>query len=293
MMAMAARDPSSPPPSGRRRVPLWQAVLEAGLAEGEAAARALILAGQVLVDGQRIDKPGTPVRPGQNVQVRGVRAFASRGGYKLQAALEHFRVQVRDRVALDAGASTGGFTDCLLQWGAARVYAVDIGYGQLLGRLRQDPRVVNLERTHLRDVGPGLDPLPTLVTLDLSYLPLAAAWRMIDRWLPAGGEVIALVKPLFEVDDPLARRTGRIEGTAPYVAVLRRLVADAEALGWSVLGCMASPLRGSGGTVEFLLYLLRQPGRSAALDLQGLVQAALNAAGGALDPPAGALRASR
>ncbi len=250
--------------------------MDQGLAPSEREARALCLSGDVLVAGQRVDKAGTPVDPVVPIRLRGQRPYASRGGEKLAFALRHFAVDVSGCVALDCGASTGGFTDCLLRHGAARVYAVDAGFGQLLGRLRQDPRVVNLERTNLGEVGPDrLDPLPSVVTLDLSYLPLAEAWRIVGGWLPAGADVISLVKPLFEVDDPAARRTGRIRGDADYLAVLERLVGGCAGLGWSARAVAASPLRGSQGTVEFLLYTHAHPGPDLpAGDLEAAVRAA-------------------
>ena len=268
-----------------RRIPIWQALCEAGLANSAARARALILAGQVLADDRPVPNAGTLVPPGAVIRVRGLHAYASRGGHKLEAALRECEVDPTDRVALDAGASTGGFTDCLLQHGVRRVYAVDVGYGQLLGRLRQDPRVVNLERTNLADVASlHLDPAPTLVTLDLSYLALHEAWRLVRRWLPEGSDVISLVKPLFEIDDAEARRTGRISGHQPYVDILTRLARSAEDLGWSVLRVMPSPIRGSHDTLEFLLHSRAQPGLSPVLDLALVVASAFTPADATIDP---------
>ncbi len=269
-----------------RRVPIWQALCEAGLADSEARARALVLAGQVLVDDRPVPHAGTLVPATVAIRVRGLRAYASRGGHKLDAALRGFGLDVSGRVALDAGASTGGFTDCLLQHGVARVYAVDAGYGQLLGRLRQDPRVVNLERTNLADVSAHiLQPAPTLVTLDLSYLPLREAWRLIQAWLPPGSDVISLIKPLFEVDDAEARRTGRIIGHQPYVDILARLARAAEGLGWSVLGVMSSPIRGSHDTLEFLLHLRAQYGLQSTQDIKTVVEKAFRPEAARVGPP--------
>lgn len=261
---------------------LWQALLDRGLARSEAEARALIMAGKVLVDDQRLDKAGVRVAPDAAIRLRGIKAYASRGGDKLHAALRRFAIAVHGRVALDAGASTGGFTDCLLAHGAARVYAVDVGYGQLVGRLRQDPRVVVMERTNLAEVPTELDPRPTLVTLDLSYLPLATAWRIVARWLPAGSDVVSLIKPLFEVDDAEARRTGRIRDARSYGALLERLLADTAAIGWSVAGLIASPVRGSHGTLEFFLHARHAPPATTPVHLPSpvaVVAEALSAAG--------------
>ena len=271
-----------------RRVPIWQAMCDAGLADSEARARALILAGQVLVHDRPVPHAGTLVPPDAPIRVRGVREYASRGGHKLEAALREFAVDAAGRVALDAGASTGGFTDCLLQHGARRVYAVDVGYGQLLGRLRQDPRVVNFERTNLAQVGMlALDPAPTLVTLDLSYLSLAEAWRLVRSWLPDSGDVISLVKPLFEIDDAEARRTGRIVGQQPYVDILGRLARTADDLGWSVLGGIPSPIRGSHDTLEFLLHVRAERGLTEAFDPTAVVAAGVMPEGAGTAPRSG------
>jgi 23S rRNA (cytidine1920-2'-O)/16S rRNA (cytidine1409-2'-O)-methyltransferase len=245
----------------KSRVPLWRALLQQGVAASEREARALCLTGDVVVDGLRVDKAGALVDPAAAIRIRGRRPYASRGGEKLEFALQRFGVDPSGRVALDCGASTGGFTDCLLHHGAARIYAVDVGWGQLLGRLRQDLRVVNLERTNLAAVGREvLDPLPSLVTLDLSYLPLAEAWRLIAAWAERNTDVISLVKPLFEVDDAEARRSGRIANGAAYTAVLTRLGECLAMLGWTACGVAASPLRGGHGTVEFLVHARVGPG---------------------------------
>jgi 23S rRNA (cytidine1920-2'-O)/16S rRNA (cytidine1409-2'-O)-methyltransferase len=267
---------------------LWRALLDRGLARSEAEARALVMAGKVLVDDRRLDKAGARIAPDAAIRLRGVKAYASRGGEKLHAALDRLAIAVPGRVALDAGASTGGFTDCLLAHGAARVYAVDVGYGQLVGRLRQDPRVVVMERTNLAEVPTALEPRPTLVTLDLSYLPLATAWRIVARWLPAGGDVVSLVKPLFEVDNAEARRTGRIPAACEYVALLERLLADTAAMGWSAAGLIASPVRGSRGTLEFFLHARRAPPATTPTHLPppaAVVAEALSAAGEAASRP--------
>ncbi len=249
---------------GRKR-PLAALLVERGEFATADEARRWIMAGQVLVDGQRVDKPGTPVPTDADLTVRGRRRFVSRGGYKLAAALDGFAVPVAGRVALDSGASTGGFTDCLLQRGAALVYAVDVGYGQLAGSLRANPRVRNLERTNLGDLRPDLlDPRPTLVTLDLSYLSLTAAVALAADLLAPGGDgaVLALFKPLFEVDDPEARRTGRVEHPAVLVAALRTVLEAGQRAGLAPLGAIKLALRPRHGVNEFVLHLGRDPDRA-------------------------------
>src|SRR5712691_9338213 len=184
-----------------RKSQLAALLVERGIFEHEEEARRWIMAGQVLVNEQRIDKPGMPVRADAQIRVRGRHRYASRGGYKLETALEHFGVSGAGQIALDCGASTGGFTDCLIQHGAALVYAVEVGYGQLVGRLQQHPRVRNIERTNLGDLHPAqLDPRPTLISLDLSYLSLTQALPLAAPLLTPGGRILALFKPLFEVE---------------------------------------------------------------------------------------------
>jgi 23S rRNA (cytidine1920-2'-O)/16S rRNA (cytidine1409-2'-O)-methyltransferase len=260
---------SVPPPTGAadhrraRKRPLAALLVERGLFDAEDEARRWVMAGQVLVDGHRVDKPGTPVPTGALLHVRGQRRYASRGGYKLAAALDHFAVPVAGRVALDCGASTGGFTDCLLQRGVALVYAVEAGYGQLAGRLRLDPRVRNMERTNLGDLSPAaLDPAPTLITLDLSYLSLTAALPLAAALLVPSGDVLALLKPLFEVDDPTAGRTGRVSDPRLLVRALRRVLDAGQGAGLATLGTAKLALRPRYGVAEFFVHLASGTGRA-------------------------------
>jgi 23S rRNA (cytidine1920-2'-O)/16S rRNA (cytidine1409-2'-O)-methyltransferase len=257
----------------KRRIPAWQLLIERGLAPDRRAAEALALTGRVVVAGGRLDKPGTPVAPDAEAYVRGEGRYASRGGEKLEAALDAFALDVRGRVAIDAGASTGGFTDCLLQRGAARVYAVDAGFGQLLGRLRADPRVVTLERTNIADLTTErLGCQPDLCTLDLSYLSLRDAWGYVLPLLAEAADLLCLVKPLFETSRTELRRTGRIEDPAVYREVLLDLGAAApRELG--LLGVTPSPVPLQHGVREFVLW-----GRQGALSAPpwaSLVEAAL------------------
>lgn len=234
------------------------------------------MAGQVLVNDQRFDKPGMRVPRDAAIRVRGRRRYVSRGGYKLEAALAHFGVNVAGRVALDCGASTGGFTDCLLQHGARQVYAVEAGHGQLAGSLQADPRVRNLERTNLGDPAlAALDPSPSLITLDLSYLSLAQALPLAAGILAPEGEVLALVKPLFEVESAEARRTGRVEDAALLVAVLRRVMDAGAQAGLAPLGVVKLALRPRHGVAEYVAHVARGGSRSAMVlsdaDLLGVV----------------------
>jgi len=251
-----------------RKCPLAALLVERGIFESADEAQRWVMAGQVLVNDQRIDKPGMLVQCDAMLRVRGRQRYASRGGYKLVAALEHFDVNVTGCVALDSGASTGGFTDCLLQHGAALVYAVEVGYGQLVGRLRADPRVRNLERTNLSDlISTALDPPPSLVTFDLSYLSLTKALSVAATLLAptinrgATGQVLALLKPLFEVESAEARRSGQVDDPALLVAALRRVLDAGATAGLVPLGAAKLALQPRHGVTEFFVFF----GRNANL----------------------------
>jgi 23S rRNA (cytidine1920-2'-O)/16S rRNA (cytidine1409-2'-O)-methyltransferase len=235
------------------------------------------MAGQVLVDNQPVTKAGTPISSEVQIRIRGNHKYVGKGGLKLEGALADFKVDVSGKVVLDAGASSGGFTDCLLRHGAARVYAVDAGYGALAGKLRADPRVVNLERTNIGALSrEQLDPLPSLATLDLSYLSLRKAIPLVADLMTSDGQIIGLVKPLFEVPDAQVRRTGRIDDSSVYVAVLQGLVEFAETSGLRVLDVTHSHLRGNKGTVEFFMLISKdRAAQPQAFDAATSVRAAM------------------
>jgi len=240
-------------------------LVEQGLAESRERARALILAGRVQVEGRRADKPGTPVAADARVEVEAPLPFVSRGGVKLRAALEAFGVRPAGRVALDVGASTGGFTDCLLQAGAARVYAVDVGFGQLDRRLRNDPRVVPLERTNIRHLTrDALTPAPDLGTIDASFISLTLILPVVAGLLDPPGEVVALVKPQFEVGKGQVGKGGVVRDPAKHRAVLLRIGGAARAARFDPRGVMGSPLLGPKGNREFLVHLIQGPTRHDA-----------------------------
>ena len=241
-----------------RKRPLAAMLAERGIFDSEDEARRWVMSGKVFVNGQRVDKPGMLVPGDAVLNVHDRRRYASRGGYKLEAALAHFHVTAAGRAVLDSGASTGGFTDCLLQHGATLVYAVEVGYGQLVGRLRADPRVRNLERTNLSDLAPAeLNPLPTLITLDLSYLSLTKALPIAAHLLGPEGEVLALLKPLFEVDSATARRTGHIDDSTLLIAALRQVLQAGVEADLVPLGATKLALRPRHGVAEFFVYFVR------------------------------------
>jgi 23S rRNA (cytidine1920-2'-O)/16S rRNA (cytidine1409-2'-O)-methyltransferase len=226
-------------------------VVERGLIESRAQAQRLIRAGLVRVAGQVSDKPGVRVAADSDITLQARPRFVSRGGEKLVAALERFGLDVAEIVAADVGASTGGFTDCLLQHGASRVYAIDVGYGQLAWRLRNDSRVIVMERTNAR----YLDRLPEavgLVTVDVSFISLGLILPVAVRWLGLGGQAVALIKPQFEAGRREVGKGGVVRDPAVHQRVLEQVLGTAAELDLGLRGLMPSPLRGPAGNVEFL-----------------------------------------
>jgi 23S rRNA (cytidine1920-2'-O)/16S rRNA (cytidine1409-2'-O)-methyltransferase len=240
-----------------RKERLDKLMVERGLAQSRERARSLILAGRVLVGDLVVDKPGTPVRSNLQIRLKGEDIpYVSRGGLKMARALEVFAVQVAGRIAIDVGASTGGFTDCLLQHGAALVYAVDVGYGQLAWKLRQDPRVVNMERTNIRHLQPGqLSRKPSLAVIDASFISLEKVLPATLALLADQAEIIALIKPQFEVGRGEVGKGGVVRDAAKHAAVIERIRLLAASLDCQVLGETESPILGPKGNREFLIWL--------------------------------------
>jgi 23S rRNA (cytidine1920-2'-O)/16S rRNA (cytidine1409-2'-O)-methyltransferase len=230
-----------------------------GLAESREQARSLILSGSVLVDGKKVEKAGAQVKQDAEIVLLGPTApYVSRGGIKLEAALDAFHLDVTGNVVIDVGASTGGFTDCLLQRGAARVYAVDVGYGQLAWRLRQDSRVIVLERRNIRTLPPEEIPEPAdLATIDVSFISLEKVIPAVVSFLKPQGEIVALVKPQFEVGKGEVGRGGIVRSPEKHQRVLDRIQNQAAAWGLRVGGSIPSPILGQKGNVEFLVYFKR------------------------------------
>jgi 23S rRNA (cytidine1920-2'-O)/16S rRNA (cytidine1409-2'-O)-methyltransferase len=226
-------------------------LVDRGLTEDSSLAQRLIRAGEVSVDGQLVDQPGTPVRTDADIALKTKSRFVSRGGEKLAAALECFPVDVTGEVTADIGASTGGFTDCLLQHGAAKVYAVDVGYGQLAWELRQDARVVVLERVNARYLA-ALPELVDVIVSDVSFISLRLVYATAVNWLKPGGAVISLIKPQFEAERADVGKGGVVRDPAAHKRVLEKVAADLTELGLGLRGLMVSPLLGPAGNVEFL-----------------------------------------
>jgi 23S rRNA (cytidine1920-2'-O)/16S rRNA (cytidine1409-2'-O)-methyltransferase len=235
-----------------------------GMVESRERARRLIMAGQVLVDGEVVDKPGTHVLTAASLTIKEAPAYVSRGGYKLEAALCAFAVDVSGQVVADVGASTGGFTDCLLQHGAARVYAIDVGYGQLAWSLRQNPRVVVLDRVnarYLRELPEAVD----LATADVSFISLKLVLPAIQQVLKPEGQVIALIKPQFEAGRQQVRKGGVVKDPAVHRAVLHDVLNWAWSENLFVRGLIVSPLRGPAGNVEFLAHFFLRLGEPSLI----------------------------
>jgi 23S rRNA (cytidine1920-2'-O)/16S rRNA (cytidine1409-2'-O)-methyltransferase len=230
---------------------------ERGLAPTRQRAQALIMAGSVRVDERPADKPGQLVSENQRVEVAGgALPYVSRGGLKLQAALEAYGLDIEGWVCLDVGASTGGFTDCLLQRGAGRIYAVDVGYGQMAWRLRQDPRVVVVERTNIRTIEPEKVPeLVDLITIDASFISLKLVVPAVLRFLKPGGRLLPLVKPQFEVGKGEVGKGGVVRDPAQHARVLAELARCFSDLGLSCSEPIPSPLLGPKGNREFFMLL--------------------------------------
>ena len=241
-------------------------VAERGLAPSREAARRMIMAGEVRVEGEIHDKPGARVARQAAIEVRQTPRFVSRGGDKLAAALAAFPVDVRDRVCADIGASTGGFTDCLLQHGAQRVYAIDVGYGQLDYRLRSDPRVVVMERTNARHVA-ALDEPVSLVVADVSFISLRYLLPVVRRWLAGPADLILLIKPQFEAGKGQVGKGGVVRDAGTHRRVLTDVLGAAQADGFAVGGLIRSPLKGPAGNTEFLVWLsVGRASQAAAVD---------------------------
>lgn len=244
-----------------------------GLAPSREKARAMIMAGEIQVAGAIIDKPGTRVAADAEIAARARPRFVSRGGEKLAAALEAFPVMVQGRVCADVGASTGGFTDALLQYGAAKVYAIDVGYGQIDYTLRQDTRVVVMERTNARYVEALPEPVE-LVSVDASFISLRLLLPVIKGWLAARADVLPLIKPQFEAGPQDVGKGGVVRDRAVHRRVLSEVLTFAHDLGFGIGGLIRSPLKGPAGNIEFVAWL-RQGDAGAQPPLDALIDAAL------------------
>lgn len=252
---------------------LDQRVFELGLSDSREKAKALIMAGSVYVDGQKQTKPGAPVLADASIEIKGDKLpFVSRGGLKLQKALEEFPIDPAGFVCVDCGASTGGFTDCLLQRGAKKVYAVDVGYGQLAWSLRCDERVVVMERTNARNLTPEMfSEKMDMAVMDMSFISLRLVLPAIRALLAPGGQAVCLVKPQFEAGREKVGKKGVVRDPAVHREVLEDFIAALGPMGFSLAGLTFSPVRGPEGNIEYLAWLQTE-GESVAADCGDIVR---------------------
>lgn len=258
-----------------KKVRLDQLVFDLGYTDSRERAKTTIMSGHVFVNGQRADKPGMPVAPDAAVEVRGdALPFVSRGGFKLDKALKVFPVDPDGKVCIDCGASTGGFTDVLLQHGAARVYAVDVGYGQLAWKLRNDERVINLERTNLRYVTEEQIPEPAdLAVMDVSFISIKLVLPAVKRLLKPDADLICLIKPQFEAGREEVGKKGVVRDERVHKEVVNGILQFAPTVGLSVMGLDFSPVKGPEGNIEYICYMKNGEHTAPAPDVDAVVSA--------------------
>jgi 23S rRNA (cytidine1920-2'-O)/16S rRNA (cytidine1409-2'-O)-methyltransferase len=236
---------------------LDRVLIKKGIAKSRERAKALIMEGKILVGGVPVYKAGTLIDPSACIEIKGHDIpYVSRGGLKLEGALREFNLDVSGKIVIDVGASTGGFTDCLLKSGATRVYAVDVGYGQLDWSLRNDPRVVPIERTNIRYMDKSeLPEKVDLATIDVSFISLLKVVPKVMEFLKEGGEIVALVKPQFEAGRKEVEKGGIIRNEKKRLQVLNKVIDGLKELGLEVKGVCTSPIKGQRGNVEYFVYL--------------------------------------
>ena len=241
-------------------------LVKRGLAETREKAKTTLMAGLVLVNGQKIDKAGTMVKEDAELRVLGdAIPYVSRGGLKLEKAMETFNINMEGKVVADIGASTGGFTDCALQRGAAKVFAIDVGYGQLAWKLRSDSRVVNMERTNIRYVRPeDIGELLDFASIDVAFISLTKVLEPAKALLKDTGEIVALIKPQFEAGRGNVGKKGVVRDPEVHRSVIREVIDYSREIGFSPVGLTFSPIKGPEGNIEYLVHLL-QSGESSAL----------------------------
>ncbi len=241
-------------------------LVERRLADSREKAKAIIMTGNVFVNGQREDKAGTTFDEEKaSIQIKGhTMKYVSRGGYKLEKAIEVFGVDVRDKVCMDIGSSTGGFTDCMLQNGAVKVFAVDVGRGQLDWKLRQDERVVSMEKTNIRYVTPeDIGEAVAFASVDVSFISLALVLPAARNLLTEDGHMVCLIKPQFEAGREKVGKKGVVRDKAVHIEVIEKVIGIADRLHFKVLGLDYSPIKGPEGNIEYLIYLEKRPENEA------------------------------
>ncbi len=242
-----------------KKIRLDVAVFEKGYAPSREKAKAIIMAGQVYVNNQKVDKVGTQIKEDDTLEVRGkTLAYVSRGGLKLEKAMKQFPIALQEKICMDVGASTGGFTDCMLQNGAIRVYSIDVGYGQLAWKLRTDERVVNLERTNFRYV--TREQIPDEIdfsSVDVSFISLKHILPVLSKLLKKDGQAVCLIKPQFEAGKEKVGKKGVVRDLDVHVEVVENVINMAVENGFSVMGLDFSPIKGPEGNIEYLVFLVK------------------------------------
>lgn len=244
-------------------------LVKRNLAQSREKAKAIIMSGVVYVDGQKEDKAGTVFEDTADIQVKGnTLPYVSRGGLKLEKAVNVFGVDVAGKICMDVGASTGGFTDCMLKNGAVKVYAVDVGRGQLDWKLREDERVICMEKTNIRYVTPeDVADKIQFASIDVSFISLTRVLGPVRDLLTEDGQVVCLIKPQFEAGREKVGKKGVVREKSTHLEVIRKVMAYAESIGFSLLNLDYSPIKGPEGNIEYLLYLKKQPEVDSLLGL--------------------------
>lgn len=251
-----------------------------GLTDSREKASSQVMSGIVYVNGIKVDKPGTRFPEESNIEIRGnALPYVSRGGLKIEKAFREFNIEVKDKVALDIGASTGGFTDCMLQNGAAKIYAIDVGYGQLAWKLRTDIRVVCMERTNIRYVTPeDIDESADFASIDVSFISLTKVLPAVIQLLNEGGELVCLVKPQFEAGRDKVGKKGVVRDKDVHIQVLEKIITFCcNEIALSILGLGYSPIKGPEGNIEYLLYMSKSKelyDKAQIIDIRGIVSKA-------------------
>ena len=253
-------------------------LVQKGLAPSREKAKTMIMEGNVFVDNQREDKAGTFFDPSVNIEIHGnTLRYVSRGGLKLEKAMAQFGITLDDKVCMDIGASTGGFTDCMLQNGAKKVYAVDVGYGQFAWKLRQDPRVVCMEKTNIRYVTPeDIGDALSFASVDVSFISLTKVLGPAKELLKDGGQMVCLIKPQFEAGKDKVGKKGVVRDPAVHKEVIERVILFAKSIGFGILHLDYSPIKGPEGNIEYLVHIVKDAEAESqeVIDVEAVVAAA-------------------
>ena len=250
-------------------------LVEQGLADSREKAKAIIMSGIVYVDNNKEDKAGTTFEETARIEVRGnTLKYVSRGGLKLEKAMTHFGITLEGKVCMDIGASTGGFTDCMLQNGAVKVYSVDVGHGQLAWKLRNDERVVCMEKTNIRYVTPDdIDDVIEFASIDVSFISLTKVLPAVRELMTPGGEIVCLIKPQFEAGREKVGKKGVVRELSTHIEVVQMIVDYARANGFRTLHLSYSPIKGPEGNIEYLLHITKDESReNEEFDIRALVE---------------------